>query len=154
MQLEVGSIVEGKVTGITRFGAFVELAPGKTGMVHISEVSTAYVNDINEYIKEGQIIRVRILNVSDDGKISLSIKRAVEQPQRPAQPQQRRPQQQRRPSSGYSIRPSDSWTARKSDNLSFEDMMSRFKHASDDKMSDLKRIMDVKKGSGRRGQHR
>lgn len=77
MQHEVGSIVEGKVTGITKFGAFVELEGGSVGMVHISEVSQSYVNDISEYLKEGETVKVKILNVGDDGKISLSIKRAL-----------------------------------------------------------------------------
>lgn len=76
MQLEAGKILEGKVTGITKFGAFVELEPGKVGMVHISEISTTYVNDINDVLTMGQMVKVKILNVGDDGKISLSIKKA------------------------------------------------------------------------------
>ena len=52
MQLAIGDVLEGKVTGITKFGAFVELEPGKTGMVHISEVSTDYVEDISQYLKK------------------------------------------------------------------------------------------------------
>ena len=63
MQHEVGSIVEGKVTGITKFGAFVELEGGSVGMVHISEISQSYVNDINDYLKEQQIVKVKILNI-------------------------------------------------------------------------------------------
>ena len=71
MQLEVGSIVEGKVTGITKFGAFVELAPGTTGMVHISEVASTYVKEIRDHVQENQMVKVKILSISDDGKISL-----------------------------------------------------------------------------------
>ena len=80
MALEVGSIVEGKVTGITKFGAFVELPGGKTGMVHISEVAATYVKEIKDFISDSQIVRVKILAITPDGKINLSIKRAVEQP--------------------------------------------------------------------------
>ena len=58
MEFEIGSIYEGKVTGITKFGAFVQLAPGKSGMVHISEVANTYVDDINNYLKEGQTVSV------------------------------------------------------------------------------------------------
>ena len=79
MPHEVGSIIEGKVTGITKFGAFVELDDGAVGMVHISEISQSYVNDISEHLKENQIVKVKVLNVGDDGKISLSIKRALPQ---------------------------------------------------------------------------
>lgn len=75
MSIEVGSIVEGRVTGITRFGAFVELENGKTGLVHISEVADAYVKDINDYLKENDTVKVKVLNISD-GKIGLSIRQA------------------------------------------------------------------------------
>ena len=80
MQLEVGKIYEGKVTGITKFGAFVELEPGTTGMVHISEVANTFVNEIRDHLTEGQQVKVKVLNVTDDGKISLSIKKAVDNP--------------------------------------------------------------------------
>ena len=79
MSLETGMILEGKVTGITKFGAFVELEPGKTGMVHISEVAPTFVNDINDYLKEGQTVKVKVLSVSEDGKIRLSKKKAAVQ---------------------------------------------------------------------------
>ena len=77
MQLEIGDVLEGKVTGITKFGAFVELPEGKTGMVHISEVSTAYVEDISQYLKQDQIVKVKVINITEEGKISLSIKKAM-----------------------------------------------------------------------------
>lgn len=76
MQLEVGSIVEGKVTGITKFGAFVDLG-GKTGMVHISEITTSYVKEIRDYLTENQTVKVKVLAIAPDGKISLSIKQAA-----------------------------------------------------------------------------
>lgn len=76
MQLEQGSIVEGKVTGILKFGAFVDLGNGKSGMVHISEVSNSFVNDINDFLKVGDGVKVKIISIGDDGKIALSIKKA------------------------------------------------------------------------------
>ena len=78
MQLAVGNIVEGKVTGITKFGAFVELPGGKTGMVHISEVAPTYVNEIRDHVTENQVVKVKILNITEEGKISLSMKRAMD----------------------------------------------------------------------------
>ena len=78
MELAVGAIVEGKVTGITKFGAFVALPGNKTGMVHISEIAHAYVSDINEYLTVGQDVKVKIIAM-DQGKINLSIKKTPSQ---------------------------------------------------------------------------
>ncbi len=149
MQIEVGAILEGKVTGITKFGAFVELAPGKTGMVHISEVANTYVKEITDHISDGQTVKVKVLSIGEDGKISLSIKKAAAPaPRAPRQPAQ---------SPG---RPGNfewqSSSARRSGSESFEDMMSRFKQASDEKMSDLKRSVDGKHGgfAPRRGSNK
>lgn len=144
MQFEVGTILEGKVTGITKFGAFIELPGGKTGMVHISEVAPTFVKEIRDYVTENQTVKVKILTIGEDGKISLSMKKAVEAPARS--------------NSGNVTRPARpggfEWQAsRKSESTNFEDMMSRFKQTSDEKMSDLKRVMDGKRGAGvsRRG---
>ncbi len=127
MQLTVGEIVEGKVTGITNFGVFVDLGENQTGMVHISEVAQTYVNDIREFVKEGDTVKMKVLSVAD-GKVSLSIKRAQEQ-KKP----ERRVKTPPKPDNSFV------WTAKREDGGSFEDMMSRFKQVSDDKFSDLKR---------------
>ena len=76
MALEVGAIIEGVVTGITNFGAFVSLPDGKTGLVHISEIADAYVKDINDYVKKNDTVKVKVLSVDPSGKIGLSIKQA------------------------------------------------------------------------------
>lgn len=133
MQLEVGAIVEGKVTGITKFGAFVELPGGKTGMVHISEVAPTFVREIKDYVQENQTVKVKILNIMEDGKISLSMKR-VDMPQGGRRPSGK-------PDTSYE------WQPRRNDNLSFEEMMSRFKQSSDEKLSDLKKYIDPKRGN-------
>lgn len=78
MELAVGQIVEGKITGITAFGVFVDIGEGKSGLVHISEVSRTYVNDLNEFVKIGDVVKAKVLNIGDDGKISLSMKKALE----------------------------------------------------------------------------
>ncbi len=149
MQLEVGAILEGKVTGITKFGAFVDLGEGKSGMVHISEVAATYVKEISDHVELGQMVKVKVLGITPEGKISLSIKKAL-----PPPPPGARPPRRSAPRDGYrSSAPMPpvkgpgnyEWTPRaQSENMSFEDMMSKFKAASDDKMSDLKRFMDVK----------
>jgi S1 RNA binding domain protein len=143
MQLEVGAILEGKVTGITKFGAFVELPGGKTGMVHISEVAPTFVKEIHDYVTENQVIKVKVLAINPDGKISLSMKRVNEVPHSSKAPAQR--------SSG---RPGNfEWQpGRRNEPATFEDMMTKFKQTSDEKMSDLKRCMEAKRGGfSRRG---
>ena len=70
MQLEVGSILEGRVTGITKFGAFIELPGGKTGMVHISEVASSYVKEITDYLSMNQMVKVKIIGITPEGKVS------------------------------------------------------------------------------------
>ena len=77
MQLEVGAILEGKITGVKKFGAFVALPGGKTGMVHISEVSNSFIEDLSTVLSEGQEVKVKVLNIAEDGKIALSIKRTL-----------------------------------------------------------------------------
>ncbi len=146
MQLEVGAVLEGKVTGITNFGAFVELGDGKTGMVHISEVAPTFVKDIREFVTENQDVKVKVLHIGEDGKISLSMKKAMAPPARPSGPA--------KPSSG---RPGNfEWQSnRKNESASFEDMLSKFKQTSDEKISALKKGMESKRGGfSRHGQSR
>ena len=162
MQLEVGNIVEGKVTGITKIGAFIELPGGKTGMVHISEVAASYVKEISDYLSLNQMVKVKIIGITPEGKVSLSIKQVSPEPaqghasQRPFRGSQQgergqRPIQRRPPrevSYGFDRRQPIT-----NENMSFEDMMSKFKQTSEDRISDLKRYTDVKRGTARnRGQ--
>lgn len=159
MDLEVGMVVEGKVTGITNFGAFVDLENGKTGMVHISEVAQSYVNDIREHLKEGQTVKVKVLNIGDDGKISLSIKKALPPPpranngQRPYRSGTSSPRTRTSFSSGpvTSSGPNGyEWQPHKSaEPSSFEDMLSKFKQSSDEKISGLKRANEPRRSNGR-----
>ena len=94
-KLEVGAIFEGKVTGITKFGAFVDIG-GKTGMVHISEVAPVFVKEIRDFVTEGQAVKVKVIGINDDGKISLSMKKVDESAQ---QRPPRRHEEGRSPSS-------------------------------------------------------
>ncbi|MBQ1263244.1 MAG: S1 RNA-binding domain-containing protein [Oscillospiraceae bacterium] len=145
MQLEVGTILEGKVTGITKFGVFVELGEGKTGMVHISEVSSNYVTEITDHVKEGQIVKVKVLSIGEDGKIRLSMKKLNgDEPKEKSAPQKREPRQDREPRGDFGFQ------KKSNQPMSFEDMLTKFKQSSDEKMSDLKRNMDSKRGSGSR----
>lgn len=141
MQLEVGMVLEGKVTGITKFGAFVELPGGKTGMVHISEVAPTFVKEIRDFVTENQMVKVKILGIGEDGKVSLSMKKAVEVVRTPNNTNNNRAPRPARPGNFE-------WQGRRNSGepASFEDMMSRFKQTSDEKMSDLKRVTENKRG--------
>ena len=139
MDLEIGSIVEGKVSGITGFGAFVDLPGKKTGLVHISEVARDYVKDINDHLKVGQTVKVKVLSAEPGGKISLSIKKAVAPPPRTSAPTSGKPAEVNFPSVGQQF-----------SELSFEDKMAKFKQSSDERMLDLKRNVESKRGSHRR----
>ena len=162
MAIEVGMILEGKVSGITKFGAFVDLPDSKTGMVHISEVAPTFVSEINDFVKIGQTVKVKVLALND-GKISLSIKQALPKEQQ----QQKRPKndkshygnrvQARKSRQPYKPAPPVTspgdyeWqSSQKNAPSSFEDMMSKFKQTSEDKMSDLKRGGESR-GYSRRG---
>ncbi|PYZ95420.1 RNA-binding protein S1 [Alteribacter lacisalsi] len=139
MSIEVGSKVKGKVTGITNFGAFVELPGGKTGLVHISEVADNYVKDINEHLTVGDEVEVKILNVESDGKIGLSIRKAKDKPagQQSSGSGSGRPQ--RRGGSGGPRQP-------RQRTMSFEDKMSRFLKDSEERLTSLKRHTESKRG--------
>ena len=153
MELEIGAIQEGKVTGITKFGAFVLLPGGKSGLVHISEIANAYDNDVNDYLKVGDAVKVKILSVNEAGKINLSIKQA--QPSaprpaytpRPAQPAANAP----RPANTYrSAPPRGGEVAPPTGDASFEDKLKQFMQQSDSKINDSKIYADRRSGGRRR----
>jgi S1 RNA binding domain protein len=83
MDLGIGTVLEGKVTGITKYGAFVSLPEGKSGMVHISEIAHVYVNDIRQHLNEGQLVKVKIIGIDESGRINLSIKQTSAPPPPP-----------------------------------------------------------------------
>jgi S1 RNA binding domain protein len=128
MHLEVGAVLEGKVASITKFGAFISLPEGKSGLVHISEIANSFVNDVREYISEGQTVKVKVLNIGPDGKINLSIKKAERQ---------------------SSLR--DSSAPKQTDeetvkNTSFEDKLKQFLLESDSKISKNRLYSEKKRG--------
>jgi S1 RNA binding domain protein len=151
MQSKIGEIYDGKVTGVTNFGAFVKLSNGESGMVHISEVAPVYVKDIHEFISEGQDVRVKVLAVNENNKISLSIKQTQESS--PAKPAARAQQGdntfKKRPARPSAPADFQKKTA-PAGPMSFEDMMSKFKADSEEKLSDLKRFSDVSRKRGNR----
>ncbi|MCL6479258.1 MAG: S1 RNA-binding domain-containing protein [Peptococcaceae bacterium] len=133
MPVEVGSILEGVVAGITSFGAFVQLPGGETGLVHISEIAEVYVKDVNEFLKANDRVSVKVISIDPNGKIGLSIKQA-----KPAQV-------------------NDYWqdkpSARKKSKVSFEDRLAKFMKESEERLQTLRRSTDAKRG-GRGGPSR
>ena len=155
MALQVGDIVEGKVTGIKPFGAFVSLPEGKTGLVHISEVSYEFVQDLSAVLTDGQAVQVKVLSIAPDGKIALSIKRTQPAPERGARPQNAgaRPAGNHRSKREEKPRVWQPKPAAPQGEMSFEDMMARYKSRSEEKIADLKRVTENHRGgySRRRG---
>lgn len=163
MALEIGSIIEGTVTGIAKFGAFVELPDKKVGLVHISEVSSDYVNDVGDYLKVRDTVKVKVISVDDKGKIALSIKQAQAQAPREKRPvhsheregtprqdfhqdgagrPERRPFVKREERGSYEFRS----PKKREGTGSFEDKLSRFLKDSDERLLDLKRNVESKRG--------
>ena len=131
MPIEEGMIVDGIVANITKFGAFVQLSGGKTGLVHISEIADTYIKDINNYLKEKQAVRVKVLNVDRDGKINLSIKQAqiIKRSTKPVE---------------------IDWQQefKKTQSGNFEDRLSKFMKESDERLQELMKNKESKRSGG------
>ena len=135
MAIEIGAVVEGEVTCITNFGAFLQLPEGKVGLIHISEVSNVYVKDIHDFLKEHQKVKAKVLSIDARGKIALSLKQLEEKSETPAKP----------------VRPKEAPVVekrapRQTGPLSFEDKLSKFMKDSDDRLLDLRRNTESKRG--------
>lgn len=125
MSIEVGDIIEGVVTGITPFGAFVSLPGNVTGLVHISEVADAYVKDVKDYLQEQDKVKVKVIKIDPKGKIGLSVKQA---------------------SPDYVPRGQRRDNKPKANQISFEDKLAKFMRESDEILSEFKRSTDAKRG--------
>ena len=129
MPVSVGDIIEVTVTGITNFGAFMQLPGGKSGLVHISEISNDYVEKVSEYLKKGQKIKVKVLSINDDGKISLSIRQAKPKTNKPVEIEWNKQDDIQK-------------------NMSFEDKLNQFLKDSNERMDQLK-TRDTRRNSMR-----
>ncbi len=138
MEFGVGSVLEGKVSGITKFGAFVSLPEGRSGLVHISEISYTYVNDVKDHLQEGQVVKVKVIGIDESGRINLSIKKAQDPPPRSA-------------GGGRSSSRPVGFTGQKRppEPVTFEDKLKQFMASSDRKLSE--HPMNERKGSRRGG---
>ena len=160
MELTVGEVLEGKVKSITNFGAFISLPEGKTGLVHISEVSNTYVSDVRQHLTEGQDVKVVVIN-TDNGKINLSIKRLEPKPQREQRPGAPRregnaprsfaPRKDGQPNQSRPARtaPTPPPAPKTADQL-FEEKLKAFMTESDSKLSSIRQYSDHRTKSRRR----
>ena len=137
MGIEVGSKIQGKVSGITKFGAFVDLDDNNTGLVHISEVSSQYVNDIHDVLSVGDVVNVKVMSIGEDGKIALSIRR-YDEDKKPKQ-EKRSPQRHQKKAARPQHKSQD-----------FDTMLNNFMKDSDERLSSLRRNTEGKRG-GRGG---
>lgn len=150
MEPQVGSILEGKVTSIMKFGAFVALEGGGSGLVHISEIANSFVEDVHDHLQTGQAVKVLVLS-AENGRVNLSIKKALPQQERRAP---RPPRTGSAPQTG--ARPAQPQARTRPEPLppsgdqDFEDKLKRFLSSSEGKMADLNRSMDGKRGRRRR----
>lgn len=157
MTIEIGSVLDGTITGITNFGAFVDLGNKQVGLVHISEVAHEYVKDINSFIKVQDQVKVKVLGIDEKGKVSLSIKQAQPKPVQEAPSNRPVRKEFRKESREHGFRERDSFDgprrggfSQRANSLSLEDKISRFLKDSDERLSDLKRNTESKRG-GRGG---
>lgn len=128
MQMQEGSILEGKVMNLTKFGAFIRFDDGNVGLVHISEIADEYVKDVNDYLKVNQVVKVKVLSL-EDGKINLSIKQASQKKKKSSRPEE------------------INWDKNNQSNMSFEDKLSKFMQDSNERMKDIKKQTESKRGS-------
>ncbi|SHK21722.1 S1 RNA-binding domain-containing protein [Paramaledivibacter caminithermalis] len=148
MPLEIGKVVDGTVTGITNFGAFIQLPDGNTGLCHISEIADEYVKNVKDYLKEQQIVKVKIIEMNGNGKVSLSIRKAcdnkaikqekIEEPSKTEKRQVERRVNDRKPKYNKSNKIQGS----------FEDMLSKFLKDSDEKLKTMKKNANNRRGNG------
>lgn len=161
MAVEVGQKVTGKVTGITHFGAFISLADNQSGLVHISEISEGFVKDINEHLSIGDEVEVKVLKVTPDGKINLSIRKAQDGPgqtgRAPEKKFERKFEKKYTPSQkpAHTINPKATFNQSSNQNTSndFDNLMGQFLKDSEDRLTSLRRNTENKRGGrgGRRG---
>lgn len=148
MQIEVGMVLSGRVTGVTSFGAFVELPDGKSGLIHISEIAEEFVQNVGDHLKMGQNIKVKVIGV-DNNKVSLSVKQLNAEDIEKAK--QARAQKKKRTMQPKNNRPPEEFefvVKKDRSEMSFDDMLQKFKHDSDEKIQALKRSNDGKRSGG------
>ena len=154
MQIEVGAILDGTVSSIAKFGAFVNLPERRSGLVHISEIASEYVDDVSRYLQVGQTVKVKVLAITPEGKINLSIKRAAETAPAAPRPQRSapaRPSAPPRQNTAFRTAPPQGELHGPSEDASFEDRLKSFMKESDSRMAGNRLYSDRSRGRRRKG---
>ena len=129
-ETKIGDVVEGRITGVTKYGAFVKLVTGRDGLVHISEIANEFVSDINQYVAVGQTVKVKVIGLNTKlNKYDLSIKQTLEDAKKPVDKVKMRP------------------ILKRSENMAFEEKLTGFLKRSEEKQNDLRRQLKVKQGT-------
>ena len=144
MVIEKGSVVEGVVSRITNFGAFVDIEGGKNGLVHISEISDIYVRDVRDFLTEGDKVKAKVINIDERGKIALSLKQM--KTQESDTEQENSTTSKNKFVRNERIERGDIKRPLRQVSSSFEDKLSKFMKESDEKLADRKRRTDSKRG--------
>jgi S1 RNA binding domain protein len=132
MPIVIGSEVEGKVTGITNYGAFIDLGGGAVGLVHISQIADSFVTDIKQHLKVGDVVKVKVMAATRENKYDLSIKQ-VGKANLPVFYKKRESGPKEKPIPG-----------------SFEDKITQFLKSSEERLLDLKRNIEGKQSGGKK----
>jgi S1 RNA binding domain protein len=132
LTVEIGAILEGTVVKMLQYGVIVRLPDGKSGLVHISEIADGYVRDVNDYFREGDAVKVKIVGQKDDGRLELSAKQA----------------EPRQPLEGRVVDTTPPPRGRVSE--SFDERLSEFIKDSNRVLNELKRSRDARRKGGRR----
>ena len=146
MAIEIGSTLEGKVTGIMNFGAFVSLSGGKSGLVHISEISNTFVKDVHDHLQVGQIVKVKVIDINDQGKINLSIKRVQVEEKK----EEVREEAPKIPTANRGQALEIGVVTPPSGDMTFEEKLKKFMQASDSKNADKRRNTERKQHARRK----
>ena len=130
--VSAGLVVEGTVSGITHFGAFVALDSGATGLIHISEIAYEYVRDVRDHLKVNDRVKVKVLQVNpSNGKFDLSLKQTLEAPPEVAVRWRRGKKEKTLPAGA---------------DPAFEEKLTKFLKTSEERLLDLKRNLESKRG--------
>ncbi len=128
MEIKIGDEISGKVVKITNYGAFVEIDGGKWGLIHISKLADKYVKNVEDYVKQGEEVRVKVIGIDENGKVSLSL----------ISPKKDGPFEEKREEQIEEVKP-----------VNFEDKLDRFLKDSEDKISKIRNAR-IRKTRGKR----
>ncbi len=146
MAAEVGQIVQGTVVRLLAYGVLVRLEDGSTGLVHISEIDQNYVRDVADYFAINDVVNVKVLKTEERGRIELSVKQARGEGEPVIKRDRSQDDNNAQAEGPRESRPEPSSAPRRESRASFEEKMGDFMRSSGERLSDLKRNIESKRG--------